>query len=534
MKAFALLCAPTMVFDDRRRAVLLTGDRDMFVASSCLILSARGRASTTLLATAGDRLTLAHLRWTGGVPGQEWDLENLSIHEVDAEGRTVAVVAFDADDRRAASKELLERYARSDAGRWMPPYAVDLRRGVLDHDLDRIRGSLPDDFVFHDHRRTGPGRLDGRDAYLAWLAALFEESSDAIIEPFYYVAMGEHGFVAVGHTFGTLANGGAFEFVWAQVGLNKGGRPVAAELFEVEDLDRARARFEALRPELTPAPADPLRIPPNAATRASDRHVQALAARDWDAQDAVCAPTLEFDDRRKGVLTTGGRDMFIASGRLIGRAETRTERTFLATAGDRLMLEHVRWIGADHRVPFEMDNLSITEVDAEGRIVAVISFDPDDRRAASKELLERYVRSDAGRWMPPGQVEFRRAVFDHDVDRMRAAMCDDYVFQDHRRTGPGRLEGPDGYLAWLGTLFEASSDAVIEPLYYVATEPRGPIFVAVGHTLGTSNDGGEFESVFVQVVFHRGGRLAGAELFELADLDAALARFEELRERGAA
>src|SRR5262249_55198204 len=103
-------------------------------------------------------------------------------------------------------------------------------------------------------RRTGPGRLEGRDAYIAWLAALFEESSDAIIEPFYYVATGEHGFVAVGHTFGTLAEGGGFECVWAQVGLNQGGRPVAAELFEVEDLDRAQARFEELRPDPTPAP----------------------------------------------------------------------------------------------------------------------------------------------------------------------------------------------------------------------------------------------------------------------------------------
>jgi ketosteroid isomerase-like protein len=255
MKALALLCAPTMVFDDRRRAVLLTGDRDMFIASSRLIVGAAARASRTLLATAGDRLTLEHLHWTGGAPGQDWDLENLSLHEVDAEGRTVAIVAFDADDRRTASKELLERYARSDAGRWMPAKAVEFRRAILDHDLDRVRATLPDAFVFHDHRRTGPGRLEGRDAFLAWLAALFEQSADAIIEPFYYLATGEHVFVAVGHTFGTLAEGGAFEFVWAQVGLNQGGRPVTVELFEVEDLDAALARYEALRAELA-APLD--------------------------------------------------------------------------------------------------------------------------------------------------------------------------------------------------------------------------------------------------------------------------------------
>jgi hypothetical protein len=55
----------------------------------------------------------------------------------------------------------------------------------------------------------------------------------------------------------------------------------------------------------------------------------------------------------------------------------------------------------------------------------------------------------------------------------------------------------------------------------------------VGHTLGTL-DGGEFESVFVQVVFYRTGRPAGVELFELDDLDAALARYEVLRTEAAA
>jgi hypothetical protein len=154
-------------------------------------------------------------------------------------------------------------------------------------------------------------------------------------------------------------------------------------------------------------------------------------------------------------------------------------------------------------------------------------FDPTDRRAASRELLERYARSEAGRWMPSAGVEFRRAMLDHDIARMRAALPDDYVYHDHRRTGPGRLDGPEAYLAWMATLFERSSDAIIEPLYYVATGP--PCSVSVGHTLGTSNDGGEFESPFVQVIIDREDGTAAAELFELDDLDVALARCEALR-----
>ena len=122
--------------------------------------------------------------------------------EVDAEGRVVASIVFDPDDRRAASAELLARDPRSDA----------VERAMSDHDLDRLRAALPDDFVLNDHRRTGLGQL-GSDDYIASLAALFEQAPDVIIEPLYTVAVEEHGNLAVVRMFGTLADGGEFESV---------------------------------------------------------------------------------------------------------------------------------------------------------------------------------------------------------------------------------------------------------------------------------------------------------------------------------
>lgn len=62
-----------------------------------------------------------------------------------------------------------------------------------------------------------------------------------------------------GHA-GTLADGGAFESDYLWLGIATGGRITRLELFEFEDLDRAKARLEELRP---------LRIPPNAAVRSS-------------------------------------------------------------------------------------------------------------------------------------------------------------------------------------------------------------------------------------------------------------------------
>jgi hypothetical protein len=127
-------------------------------------------------------------------------------------------------------------------------HGVAFPRALITHDLELLRAVLPDDFVFHDHRRTGIGRLEGARAYVEWIAALFEQSPDALIETLYYVTVAEHGFVAVGHTTGTLHSGGEFESVFVQVGHRHADRIVGAELCEIDDLDAACARFEALRP----------------------------------------------------------------------------------------------------------------------------------------------------------------------------------------------------------------------------------------------------------------------------------------------
>jgi hypothetical protein len=79
---------------------------------------------------------------------------------------------------------------------------------------------------------------------------------DAVIEPLYYVAVEEHGHLAVTRRFGTLVEGGGeFENVYVRLERYEGDRIVAAELFELDDLDLARARLEELRP-------NPVRIAP--------------------------------------------------------------------------------------------------------------------------------------------------------------------------------------------------------------------------------------------------------------------------------
>src|SRR5262249_54049337 len=155
-----------------------------------------------------------------------------------------------------------------------------------------------------------------------------------------------------------------------------------------------------------------------------------------------------YDDRRRGLRSAGDREMYLASIQHIFSGRARAARTVVATSGHRLALEHVLWTGPENAATFEIQTLSLWEVDAEGRVTATTIFDPDDRPAAAREMLERTARSDVSRRVPAAFWEFARALSDRDLARCRTVLPDDFVFHDHRRSGIGRRERADDYLPW--------------------------------------------------------------------------------------
>jgi hypothetical protein len=293
---------------------------------------------------------------------------------------------------------------------------------------------------------------------------------------------------------------------------------------EVAPLDA----FDDHRRDAPTARRDPLRIPPNAVTRAWDRWCAAAAASDRDALVAMYDPSYRFEDRRvlfRMEVDLGGT---LSSDRILIEDGWRPARTLLATAGDQLALQHILWTTGDADATSEVEMLMVSEVGPDGRFVCGAAFDPGDRAAAFDELQGRYTRST--RPAALRQLTNLRAARDAggDLVRIRALLPDDFFFRDHRRTGLGRLESADAYIDSLAALHELAPDAMVgQPLYFLVDEPHASLSIA--HSFGTLAEGGRYESIYAMIVVHGPEGMAGAELFEVDDLDAATARLEELR-----
>jgi class 3 adenylate cyclase/tetratricopeptide (TPR) repeat protein len=520
------LAAPELVFDERRRMLHNTCGREVWLEQFRVLFDVpKSRFTTFLRATRGDRLSLHLHCFEGEVAEGGGPLEmddHLVLHEVDGAGRIVAIVLFDLEDADAAYAELDARWTAGEAlahplaSKWLADYL----RFFAARDWNAMATLFAPELVGENHRLVGWGTLHGPGAIVSTLQAQIELAPDTQ-ERIDHVRTCD-GAVLFEYAWHGTREGGAFENVWVVlVELARNGRARRADVWEPEQLEQARARFDAIAGR-TP---DPLRIPPNAATRAYDRWYEAAKAGNWDALDALYGASYVFDDRRRLFRETHGREGGVINTRFLFEGGWRPVRTLLATAGDRLALQRIVWTTSEAGAVSEIEVLELSELDGEGRFVRVVLFDPSDRAAASAELFERYAANGAD-GASAAILDVVRAWNDHDPERLRALLPDDFYLDDRRRTGVGRITGVDAYLASLTAIWELSSDLRLEMLYTVATAEHLILYVC--QWFGTNAEGGDFDAVYACLGLARGGRPAGLEIFELDELGAAQARFAEL------
>jgi hypothetical protein len=304
--AFRAAMAPDFHYSDRRRLVQVDLDGEGYLTfERGLADMSTTEFSVRWLATRGDRLALAWLSFDGedGDVGPS-RVEFLNVVAVDDDGLCSSLHRFDVDDRDAAYAELDQLYGagegRHDAT-WQQ--ALRLPAALSRGDVDACRAMLAPGFRIGDHRKLGWGdTLRDAETFLRSQLALSE------LSPGWRYRLDHHrarGSVSLGQQaqVGTR-EGGAFENPYLVVGMqDPQGLLLGFDVYDVDQLDQARARFEELY--------DPGQLPEarakfeairdsdwprsrvwNRADAFRDLIVNAWHARDWPAMEGIPTPSI--------------------------------------------------------------------------------------------------------------------------------------------------------------------------------------------------------------------------------------------------
>jgi class 3 adenylate cyclase len=510
-----LLTADTIV-DDHRRVVNtdIRRGRDGEIANMRAVADIGvERITSTVVATRGERLVLCRTSMSGEdqQPGA-FRIEFLSVVEVDDDERIATRVAFDLDDMDAAFKKLDARYLAGEAAAYRDTWSrVAAAYAALDR---RELSATTPDWISIDHRRAAafaPGEL------IPYLRAGWDLGQDI---KNYVVAvhrLSELGAVVTHASYGTSQEG--FDAEWREIALVTfdGDLLNRGELFDEADLDAALARFDELS---RPTP----RLQ-NAASQVVQHFLAQFATRDWDAMAFVLAEDISTEDRRR-VVNAGvqhGRDAHINDMRVVADlGMTNVTTSVVATRGTRLSMTRVHYSGHD-RGP-EADILTVGEINAHNQIAAAITFDPDDIDAAFEELEARYLAGEAAAHAHTWTVV--TCAYAALNRRELPGRTPDFVDIDHR---PVTAIDPGDLTEYVHAVWDLTPDLRI---YIEAAHQLSNLGAVLTHAAqGTSQEGFDAEWQEIAIVTVEGDLLTRCERFDEADIDAALARFDELQPR---
>ncbi|WP_416585331.1 BTAD domain-containing putative transcriptional regulator [Mycolicibacterium elephantis] len=471
-------------------------------------------ASPTTLAIRGERLALAHVHY--GVSDEQpgaFEVHVLHLVEVDSDERIVAIVAFDLDDIDAAIAELNERYAVGEAAPYAETWAV-LTQAYEALNRRELPPATPD-WADKDRRRIATIQSGAMATYLrdSWAAM---SNGRMYIKRVHRLT--EDGAVLTHTAQGTTTEGFDAEWQVIIVVTIAGQLIDRCELFDADDLDAALARFDEL--------SRPVPRLENAACRVGDRLLAAYAARDWAAVADKVADNFHGDDRRR-VVNAGlhGRDAFVEALRAIvelGGPQAISDP--VAIRAERLVLTRVRYVlGDDDPDAFRVDLLQIVEIDADERMASIVTFDPDDIDAAFEELDARYLAGDAAPYARAWTAVANTfaAINRHEL----FPTTSDYDNSDHRR---GAAFAPGDLPSFIRASWTDTPDMRVRVEAVHRLSDDGAVVTSVAH--GTTGNGFDAEWRALVVTTVDGALIRRSELFDESDLDAALARFDELND----
>nr|WP_233213342.1 BTAD domain-containing putative transcriptional regulator [Mycobacterium sp. QGD 101] len=470
------------------------------------------KMSSEVVAIRGERLVLSRVHFSGREQRPDaFHSQLLRVGEVDADGRFAAAITFDLDDFDVAIAELDARYLAGEAA----PHA-ETWSGITRIYAALNRHELPpttSDFADVDRRLAAiePGGMK------AYLRASWDAAPDASMYIRAVHRLSDLGAVVTHAAHATSQEG--LDAEWQDVNLLTvdGGRLNRCELFDETDLDAALARFDELNS----------RVPrlENAASRAYERFNAYFVASDWDALAETMTDDFFADDRRRVVGTGGqqGREAAVTQARVVvGIGVTNATSTVVATRGERLALMRTRFWGRDERPDaFASEVLHMVEIDAKHRIMKFVAFDLEDIGAAVEELDSRYAAGEAAAYAHVWSVMTHAysAMNRHELP----ATTPNWANIDHRRAAsfePGEL------FAYLRVTWNMMPDYKMR---ITAVHRLTSLGAVITHTAyGKSQEGFDASWRLIAVFTTDGDMFNRCEMFDEADIDSALARFDEL------
>ena len=326
-----------------------------------------------------------------------------------------------------------------------------------------------------------------------------------------------HGAVVAHTAYGTSREG--FDAEWRLVALLSftGDLMSRCELFDETDLDTALARFDELHPQAAP------RLE-NTASQMEQRFFAHTRDRNWAAAAEILADNSFVDDRRR-VVNIGiweGRDVVIANIRALAEALVDVTSTVIAIRGERLTLTRICAPNRDMRHgDFGVEMLAVAELDAEHRLVGHVMFDPDDIDTAIAELDARYIAGEASPYARTWSAMARACAAFNQGEL--PATTPDSVFVDHR---PVLTVDAIDLPSYLRVMWDVTPDIRVEIVAVHRLSELGAVVTQLVNE--TSPEGFNAEWRGILIYTFEGDMANRCEVFDEADLDVALTRFDEL------
>jgi hypothetical protein len=470
--------------------------------------------ASTVIATRGERLMLSRIRFSGRDELQDFHTELLGIVEIDPDERIVARVSLDLDDIDAAFVELDGRYLTGDPADHCHTWSV-IAGAYAAFNRREMFPTTPD-WVNIDHRRGTP--LAAAGDITAAIRAFWDLTPDFSMHIEAVHRLSNFGAVITHTSFGTSQSGFDAEWRMIQLLTVEGDQVNRCELFDEADLDTALARFD----ELNRQP----RLFENAAIRTWARLADAFNRRDVDEFLALISANGRQVDRRKGlraIFEGPARQKAVHALFEAPPSSWQMEVEPIAIRGSRLALTRERYRDTgDANRPIVVELLSVMEVSEGDLVHDSVDFDPDDIDAAFEELDARYLAGEAAACSQTWSVILRNTeAFNR---RELPAATPNFVNFDHRRAAtsfaPGELT------AYLGATWDLTPQVTLHIEAVHRLSSFGAVVIHAAHA--TSQDGFTAEWRVINLLTFEGDLMNRCELFDDADIDAAIAKFDEL------